>query len=174
MTLPLTNPFTTGAVVTKTMLDSLVNSTNATAFGYLGFNQSTSTVTLATVATDFAGLGPVTFTLASQRRVLILTMAAYRLATVNAAGRMTCEVGYNSGSSASIGSVSKPGSPGHTYTTSAVQTGVNTSSSAYAFAVVLLAAGTYTAYPVVNRQNGGNGADTASAFGILALDVGSA
>lgn len=173
MTLPLTSPFTANTVVTKAQLDQLVGSINAGAFGYLDSGTSIGTVTLATVGADVAGLGVATFTLATQRRVLLLAMARYSLGSSPTAGRMTVQVGYNSGSSSSIGSVTKVGTSGHVYNNSGV-TGINGSSSAYGFAAVLLAAGTWAAYPVVTRQNGGSNDDVASSFATYALDVGSA
>lgn len=138
----------------------------AVSGGYLGDANSGASITLSTTS-DFAGNGGQTFTLSSTRRVLILTIARYQIAS--SAGRMTVQSGYNSGTSPSIGSVMKVGQG--SFVTCTV-TGLNGTASVPAFGTALLSAGTYTAYPVVTRV-GGSTTDLANTFGTLVLDMGS-
>lgn len=134
--------------------------------GYLGDANSGSSIALSTTS-DFAGNGSQTFTLSTTRRVLILTIARYQITST--AGRMTVQSGYNTGTSPSIGSVVKVGQGSFVTCTVA---GINGTQSVPAFGTALLAAGTYTAYPVVTRVNGST-TDLANTFGTLVLDMGS-
>src|SRR5438045_6659846 len=96
------------APLLKTQMTDPINAFNTAApGGFLGDANSASNVTLSTT-NDFAGLAVVTFTLATQRRIRIDTVAQFAPAGAVAA-TYTVQSGYNSGSSATIGSVTKIG-----------------------------------------------------------------
>lgn len=124
---------------------------------------SGGTVALTTVATDYLGVVSSTFTLQQASRVKLTAIARYQAAAA-VQGRMVLYAGYNSGGSAVVGSAVRLG------TTAIVSTnvaGIIGSQSATAIGTGLLAAGTYTAYPVVNRGSGGSATDVATGLSIL-------
>lgn len=170
MTLPLSSPFTSLTKVTKAQLDQVVAGVNACTFPYYGENISGSTVPLTTAATNVAGAASVTFTLTQQRRVKITVEASYRLGTTTG-GQMRMLPGYNSGSSVVIGSATTIGVTGYCRNDSAT-TGINGANGSTTFGTVLLPAGTYTAYAVVQRAVGGSASDVAASFYTLVEDVG--
>lgn len=150
MTVPSLNvgdPFTAAA---EQAIAAAINSP------FLGEATSSSTVTLSTTGT-FAGLATVTFTLAAQARVRIDVAARYQPAAA-ANGWYRIRAGYNTGSSAVVGSFVPVGQVYETNLTSTV------TGSGSACGTALLAAGTYTAYGAVARIASGSTTDLASMF----------
>lgn len=139
--------------------------------GFLyGDNADVTGITLSTTAA-FAGSAKVTFTLPVQRRVRVLTIARYTIATVTG-GRLQVIPAYNTGASPVIGSaVSLTNGQYHltNFTGAAGSAGVT---SGMTEATVLLAAGQYTAYAAVARVSGGSATDVASAFYTAVYDAG--
>jgi hypothetical protein len=119
---------------------------------------NTGTITLVTTGTAVAGLAVVTFTLSVQTRVLITAQATF-VPSGATASRMTLQAGYNSGSSAVIGSFTGVGEP-----FDVGNDGTTTRRSARSDGDVLLAAGTYTAYAACTRSAAGSASDTATNF----------
>lgn len=168
-TFPMTLPHAPTGFVNQAALDTAfttpINDLAAlVAQGYLGEASSSSAVTLSTTSA-FAGLAPVTFTLAVQRRVKISVNVRYNPAGA-ATARYQTRPGYNTGSSASIGSFSPVGVVSDD-TETTVQQG-----SAFGLGTALLAAGTYTAYASVTRIFGGASGDVANVFYTLVEDCG--
>jgi hypothetical protein len=97
--------------------------------------------------------------------------AAYRLNTA-VGGRMTIMPAYNTGASRVLGSAVQIGvsQPIANFTGTSGVNGQSGISNAYS---VLLTAGTYTAYAVVQRQSGGNAGDQAFNFVTIVTDMGS-
>lgn len=160
--MPITSP-AVGDQATAAWAVSVAAQLNAG--GWIGGNTSASTVTLSTTSA-FAGLGSKTFTLTEQRRVRIYVNVEYDPATAVIATYQTI-AGYNSGSSAVIGSFTQAGMPfSINYATVRPFNGA-------VEGTVLLAAGTYTAYASVKRVSGGTATDTAGPFQVDVYDVGS-
>src|SRR4051812_36482611 len=173
---PMSIPHSPTGFVNQASLDNAftvpINDLAAAAsLGEYGRSTAATAVTLTALTTDFAGAASVTFTLASTRRVRIDTWAAYRLQSATG-GRMTLMCAYNTGSSVVLGSAVQlginQGIANFTGTTGI--TGQSSVSNAYS---VLLTAGTYTAYGVVQRASGGNAADIAAGFITIVTDMGS-
>src|SRR4051812_3040621 len=155
---PMSIPHSPTGFVNQASLDNAftvpINDLAAAAsLGEYGRATSSTTVTLATIGADVAGSASVTFTLASTRRVRIDTWAAYRLNTA-VGGRMTLMCAYNTGASVVLGSAVQLGiNQGlANFTGTSGISGQSAISNAYS---VLLTAGTYTAYGVVQRQSNG-------------------
>lgn len=168
---PLVLPYFSAGYVTAPGLDTkiatVLNQLMAgTAKGMIGETSSASTVTLSTT-NAFAGLAVVTFTLATQRRVKISVLARYSPAGATNA-RYQTQAGYNTGSSAAIGSFVGVGQVHDLVNT------IATNASGIGFGTALLAAGTYTAYASVKRITNGSATDTAgNPFYTLVEDIGS-
>lgn len=133
--------------------------------GYIGEANNTGTVTLNAIA-DFASLATVTFTLSTQTRVRIYASAGYSPTAASATARYRTRAGYNTGSSVVLGSFVQVGQPFDMPDTSANPGSAATEGTA------LLAAGTYIAYGIVRRSNGGAATDTATNFNVAVYGVG--
>ena len=129
----------------------------------LGSATSTTSVTLSTTSA-FAGSATVTFTLSAQTRVKITTLATM-VPNGTSSARYDVQAGYNSGSSASIGSVVKVGIPFLIGIEGGGTTGRN--QTGIALGTVLLSAGTYTAYASITRTSGGDAGDAFNSFQTL-------
>ena len=136
--------------------------------GILGEATSGSAVTLSTTS-SFAGLATVTFTLTATRRVRIMVQASFVPAGTSSV-RWTIQPGYNTGVSASIGSVTLVGASYDVSKDGGGTTG--RSQSASSTGTKLLPAGTYTAYAAIARPVGGSASDTVTNFYILVEDIG--
>lgn len=132
---------------------------------FLGENLNSGTVTLSTL-NAFAGLATVTFTLAVQSRVRIDVQALYKPQAAVVA-RYVTQAGYNSGSSAAIGSFVGVGQPFSDGDDGTVQW-----RSGYSFGTALLPAGTYTAYAAIQRASGGSATDIVTLFQVDAMLIG--
>lgn len=133
--------------------------------GLLNETTAGANVTLSTTSL-FASAAVYTFTLATQRRIRIEVGCDITLAS-GVAGRYGCQAGYNSGSSAVIGSFAGVGRERYTAGSIAgLLSAVTTSGTA------LLAAGTYTAYMAVRRFSGGTATDTAGNYSLAVYDEG--
>lgn len=178
-TFPMSSPFTSHTVATKAQLDQLVTAVNAQPRGYINdARDSTGNVTLATVATDYASTASsaVTFTVDASdthRRFEITAQARFVPATV-AHGNYSVQVAFVSGGSVTLTGATKAGVAA-LIDLNSTQTGDNGSTSQVAFACPLLAAGTWTAFVVVRREQGGSGspADYATGFHVAVYDIGS-
>lgn len=119
---------------------------------------STDTVTITATSTDFiVPASAVTFTLAQQRRVRIIT--AYRYTAITNAATVVCYATYVAGSSATLTGAVKLGQPAANELQ--IPSAATAAGTVRAEHSVLLAAGTYTAFPVVNKPVGGTASDTA-------------
>ena len=173
MTLPVphVNANSTGSSTTQ---NAMIDAINSLPRGYVDdARDGTGTVTLATVSTDYActAAAAVTMSPTAQRRYHILVQARFVPGTTNN-GRYSVQVGYNSGTSVALGSVTKAGLPVSVFNTPSPQTGNNGSTTEIAMADPLLAAGDWTIYMVVRRENGGDPTDTATDFHVIVHDVG--
>ena len=130
--------------------------------GYVGEVTSSSAVTLSTTSA-FAGLATITFTLARQTRIKISGIARYNPGS--SGGNLRVQAGYNSGSSATIGSFTGVGQIWNSASDSAK------AHSGLGIGTALLAAGTYTAYLSLTRV-GGSATDTADNFSVLVEALG--
>jgi hypothetical protein len=138
---------------------------------------SGNNVTLVTNATDY--LVPVsvpttklTFTLTTQRRVRIIVSYRPNMAS-GTGGAYTVRAGYVAGSTATLTGAVILGQPGSN------QIFIAGIGGTFAVTVrgehtVLLAAGTYTVFPVAQRPVGGGNTDTANLGYVAVYDVGSA
>lgn len=154
-----------GDLITASWADSVANTLNTMVYGEA---TSASTVTLSTTS-SFAGLAVVTFTLGSQRRVKISVQTSFSQSATTSV-RWTVQAGYNTGSSAVIGSFVGVGTA---YDVGKDGGGTTPRSvSGFALGTKLLAAGTYTAYAAVTRPVGGAITDTAGNFYTLVEDIG--
>jgi hypothetical protein len=161
----ITSPFTDGTLVNKAQLDVLVNAINANS-NFYGQQTSSTAVTLSTNAA-FAGSASVTVTLTEQRRIKVDVQAIFVMAS-GTNGRYLLYAGYNTGGSVTIGAVTGIG-----YALPQVIAATAQSSSGWGqCGTVLLAAGTYTFYPVVQRSSGGSATDTAVNHQIIVYDMG--
>lgn len=133
--------------------------------GLLGYQESSATVTLVSAAVDVAATASVTFTLATQRRIRVDVMCQFSMASGTSA-QYRMQIGYNTGSSVVIGSVTKVG---HVACTEITVVGAIQSSGD--FTTILLPAGTYTVYPAVQRNSGGSATDTARSCSVLVTDI---
>lgn len=167
---PLTIPYFSPGYVDAPDLDTLIaaklNSLRAAVpFGFIGEDNDTGNVTLSTV-TDLLGLAVFTFVLPTQRRVRVVAQSSFAPNAASATARYRLRTGYNSGATAVIGSFVQVGQPFDMPDTSA------NPGSAVAEGTALLAAGTYTAYGVVRRSNGGAATDVANNHYVAVYDVG--
>lgn len=155
-----------GDSATAAYADAVANALNVQVLGDTG-TVSAGAPTLSTTSA-FAGQATVTFTLAVQTRVRVDVIAQFQ--GTGTQGRFLVRPGYNTGSSAVIGSVVQIGFFGSVQTGS-VSGGGGDSTSA-SFGTVLLAPGTYTAYPVVQRASGGTATDVCQSSMTLVTAVG--
>lgn len=146
-----------GETVTAAIMNTHVrDNLTAAATTYVGSNSSATGVTLATAGTLVASSAKVTFTLAVQTRVAIDGSIQFSMAG-GTNGVYFSQSGYNSGATATIGSVTRLGFTGITNIASTTL-GLGSVASV---GDVLLAAGQYTAYLAVQRNSGGGATDTA-------------
>lgn len=130
---------------------------------------SSDNVTVSATGTNFiVPATTVTFTLSQQRRVRIKTTCRYTAVTSNAAAVHLAA--YVAGSSATLTGAVLLGQQGANQCI--VTPGVTNSVSLNAEHSVLLAAGTYTAFPVVNKAVGGAATDTAQLGYCAVYDAG--
>lgn len=125
-----------------------------------------NSVTLASTVTNYlVPTSSVTFTLASQRRVRIKVSARFQAGA--APVDYVVYATYVAGSSATLTGATTLGQTGanQVFTTITAASGAVTSHAEHS---VLLAAGTYTAFPVAVRSAGGGASDFA-AFGYCAV-----
>ncbi len=137
----------------------------------IGENEGTTgnTVTLTTGGTNFiVPVGTVTFTLAVQRRVRIVGQVRYDAGTTAAAAQM--QVAYVAGASATLTGAVLLGQGGGQEQTVPVSSIANFTKEHS----VLLAAGQYTAFVVVQRVVGGTATDLGRAAYCAVYDVGAA
>jgi hypothetical protein len=134
--------------------------------GFINDSNAGAAVTLSTTSA-FASTTAVTFTLTSQRRVRIVGTIGIQCNT--APGHYAIRAGYNSGSSAVIGSFTGVGGSGVLLTTATA--GGNGAVSGTHEGTALLAAGTYTAYISLTRATGG-ATDTTVWPYVAVFDVG--
>lgn len=116
-------------------------------------------LTLTSVGVDHAGTAHATFTLSVQQRVRITAHATITPGTVTGA-TYRVQSGYNTGSSASIGSVTKVGANWDV----PANDGTTRNRSGRGLGTALLTAGTYTAYAAVQRLSGGDNTDSGVNF----------
>lgn len=145
------------------------------AQGYIGEARSTSSLIFTSVATNFAGLAPVTFTLNYQRRIKLTVECKYVPGTT-VQGRCAMWPAINGGSSTSA-SPSISNDTGNVCSMIANSggsgvAGVNGSVSGSRCGTYLLPAGTYTAYGMFNVFFGGSTSDAMTNFHTLVEDVG--
>lgn len=150
MTLPVP---AVGDQATAAFADALAYEYNN---GFLGDNVASATVTLATATTNYAATSAVTFTLTQTGRVRIVTSCQFTMATGGVDGRYRQQSAYNSGTSATPASATAVGG-----LFCVAISNVGDLASGFGDGTVLLAAGTYTAYPLVSRNTGGTATDTA-------------
>jgi hypothetical protein len=132
---------------------------------------SSTSVTLATAATQFAGSATATITVPTGGRRYRCTVLGNFAMLTGTNGRYTMQAGYNSGSTASIGSFTGVGSARPVFAT---VTGATNSVSNIAIGDVFLTAGTYTFYAAINRTTGGGATDVGGTFQTFLDDVGNA
>lgn len=163
--LPDPSTWFSNALITSALMKSnITDAINVLPRGFIGSSNSTGTVTLNAIA-DFGGLATLTFVLNSQRRVRIAVVAGFAPAGATTA-RYRVRAGYNTGGSQTIGSFVQVGQPSDQPNTTANPCSGQTEGD------VLLAAGTYTAYAIVRRSNGGAATDTATNFYTIVEDLG--
>jgi hypothetical protein len=130
----------------STPINDLYAVAAAAGQGFIGDSAAGAAVTLSTTSA-FASTTTVTFTLTSTRRVRIMGTIGVQANT--APGHYSIRAGYNSGSSAVIGSFIGVGGSGFLLTTTTA--GGNGAVSGMHEGTVLLTAGTYTAYISITR-----------------------
>jgi len=138
------------------------------SLGYYGDQTSAATVTLSTTSA-FAGGAAVTFTLSTQRRVRIVCNARFQM-TSGTSGRYQLIAACNSGTTPTIGSATLGGLAQSLVLTI---TSLSGSASLQQEGTILLAAGTYVAYPSLTRLSGGSTTDTVPACYVAVYDAGS-
>jgi hypothetical protein len=171
MTIPLSSPFTDGTAVDKAQLDQVVASINALPRGSIGSTQnSSSPVTLGDTA-NHAGPAAYTFIVAAgeTRKIRIEVSSTFSLAS-GTDGFYATQVAYNTGSTANIATATLAGLAGGCYTGVAGTTGRPTATVAV---VVVLGAGTYTAFAMVTR-NVGTATDQCVNSRVAVADMGGA
>jgi len=156
--------FTNVTITSALMKSNIIDPINLLPRGNLGSASSTSNVTFSTTSA-FAGLATLTITLAQQRRVKISVQNRFNPVS-GVASRMAIQAGYNSGSSAVIGSFVGVGQEAD------LSLGTSTQASQSAFGGVLLAAGTYTFYASIQRVVGGGATDTSNLHYLVVEDIG--
>lgn len=170
MTLPVPHIGTLTPGSSATM-NALIDAVNSLPRGVQGFaNDPSGTRTIAALTTNYASTCSATFTLTDQRRVKVSVQARFVPNTVTT-GRYSIQAGYNSGGSVTIGSVTTLGVFEADYDNPATSGNLG-SDSQNVTGHVLLTPGTYTAYGVVQRLNGGDNGDTATGFAVLVEDIG--
>lgn len=165
MTLPLSSPFADNTLVNKAQLDQVVTALNTSAFGIESETVTGSTITLSTTS-RFAAGATATFVLTATSRIKITTSAQYVPATTTS-GRCTVQSGYNTGSSVVIGSFVGVGQA-----IAVISSSTLGPTGTVAVGTVVLAAGTYIAYPGVTRVSGGSATDTTNTPYVLVEHIG--
>lgn len=130
-----------------------------------------NTVTLATVSTDFlVPAAAVTVTTTVQRRFRVLTAAGFTMAS-GTAGAYALYASYVAGASATLtGAVKLGQTAANTCLTTIVGGGGRVTETAEH--TVLLAAGTWTFFPIGQRTASGSATDTASLGHCIVYDSG--
>lgn len=110
----------------------------------------------------------VTLTLTSQRRLKLTALVAYKnVGTTD--GQMALQTAWANGASASVANANLLGQQAHV----TLAGNQFTDETAFAVGTVVLAAGTYTLFPVVWRSSAGNNTDLAQRWQLLVEDLGS-
>lgn len=148
-------------------LNAFLSAFQAVGAGFIDDTEDTTPVTLSTTSAMTAA--SQVFTLASQRRVRIESMANFNLSAAGTA-QYACRSAYNTGSSTVASTATQFGFIGRCSTATA---STNGECSADSDGTVLLAAGTYTALCLVFRVSGGFAADTCPSSYIAVYDVSS-
>lgn len=171
MTLPIpSNVFNDGELTNEASwyarVFTPINNVYAQALSHGGFlyvesEEPTSKVTLSSSSTNFLVpiTTPATFSLTSTRRVRILVTARFNTAS-GTPGTYTIYAAYVTGTSATLSGSVRLGIAGAQQCL-ATATGGGGSPTGTAEHSVLLAAGVYTAFPIVQRVANGSATDTA-------------
>lgn len=141
----------------------------AVSLGVDGNGNSSTNVTLANVAQQYATDQAETVVLPYACSKLVVVNARFRMGTGATSGAYSVQAGYNTGSSAAPGSATLGGIASNVELS---DVGVNGQRSGLAVAVFNLAAGTYTFYGVVVRVANGTNTDVCAAGQVLVFDVG--
>lgn len=157
-------PPAVGDKATAVFADAAANQLNNG--GFITDATSSSTVTLATAVANVASSATVTFTLTETRRVRIVTSCQFSMAS-GTDGRYRLNSAYNSGVSVVLGSAITVGALFGTCITT-----VGDICSGFGDGTVVLAAGSYTAYALVQRNSGGGATDTARTSYVAVYDCG--
>lgn len=132
-------------------------------------DDGTGTVTLATLGANLQSAATsITVTTTGQRRFRVVASALFQSGT--AIGMYHCVPAYNTGGSVVVASAIAIGNGGYCSTPATGTGGRVTTGADHS---VLLAAGTYTFYPLVRRHAGGSATDTADIGYIAVYDEGS-
>jgi hypothetical protein len=138
--------------------------------GFLGEATGLTTVTLTAGNTNYAAATTgFVFTLATQRRIRLWSQGQFTMGTGGTLGRYYIRAGYNTGTTPVIANVLYAGTYNHVVVGTVGAPGMNSGSTE---GTVLLAAGTYCAYPVVQRVSGGTTTDSVLAQNFAVYDVG--
>lgn len=179
MTLPIpSNVFSDGQLINEALLyanvfapiNTIYQLAQASGGFLLAETDGTGSTTMSTGPGStryLVGTSGATFVLSAQRRVRI-AVGANRYTSGSATGLYRLEVGYVAGSSATLS--------GATFLTSN-QAATTTTGSAGAMSIntehsVLLAAGTWTAFPAATKVNSGSATDTVAGGYTAVYDAG--